>query len=42
VAGIAEARLAGDNYRAAAEEDHNYDQQRYPDGPFHLLDNVYR
>jgi hypothetical protein len=42
VAGIAEARLCGDNNRPAAEGNHDYDQQRYPDGPFHLLDNVYR
>jgi hypothetical protein len=42
VAGIAEARLSGDNDCSAAEENHNCDQQRYPDGPFHLPDNVYR
>jgi hypothetical protein len=42
VTGIAEARLSGDQDPGAAEENHNYDQQRNPDRPFHLLDNVYR
>jgi hypothetical protein len=42
VAGIAEARLARYNNRSAAEADHDYDQQHYPDGPFHLLYDVYR
>jgi hypothetical protein len=42
VAGIAEARLARYNYRPAAEDHHDYDQQGYPDGPFHLLYDVYR